>query len=79
MQRGLPNHSQRRRDIKFAFDYVFDQYATQQEVYERTTKHLINEVLSGFNCTCFAYGATGNGISWVRSVISLNSASNDFF
>jgi kinesin family protein 18/19 len=61
VQRGLPNHSQRRRDIKFAFDWVFDQYATQEEVYERTTKHLISEVLSGFNCTCFAYGATGAG------------------
>jgi hypothetical protein len=58
-QRGVPNHSQRCRDIKFAFDWVFDQDATQQEVYERTTKHLIDEVLSGFNCTCFAYGATG--------------------
>lgn len=57
--RGVPNHSNRRKDCKFAFDRVFDQYAPQHEIYEHTTKRLITDVLAGYNCTCFAYGATG--------------------
>jgi len=57
--RGVPNHSNRRKDCKFAFDRVFDQYAPQHEIYEHTTKRLIQDVLAGYNCTCFAYGATG--------------------
>lgn len=35
--------------------------ATQQEVYDRTTRDLIPGVLQGVNTTVFAYGATGAG------------------
>lgn len=31
----------------------------QEEVYEATTKTLINSVINGYNATVFAYGATG--------------------
>lgn len=54
----IPNSS-RSRDYKYAFDRVFDDTATQQEVFEETTKGLIDAVLNGFNATVFAYGATG--------------------
>jgi kinesin family protein 18/19 len=40
---------------------VLDPYASQYEVFQHTTKHLIGELLNGYNCTCFAYGATGAG------------------
>ncbi|KAG0044847.1 kinesin-like protein Klp5 [Gryganskiella cystojenkinii] len=49
------------KDMRFAFDRVFNQHAQQQEVFESTTKHLIDGVLEGYNGTLFAYGATGCG------------------
>lgn len=33
----------------------------QDEVYEKTTKSLVKDILVGFNATVFAYGATGSG------------------
>lgn len=33
----------------------------QDEVYEKTTKNLVKDILVGFNATVFAYGATGSG------------------
>mmetsp|Transcript_28371 Transcript_28371/g.34633 ORF Transcript_28371/g.34633 Transcript_28371/m.34633 type:complete len:339 (-) Transcript_28371:1932-2948(-) len=45
----------------FTFDKVFNDTSTQEEVYNTTTKPLIDEVLKGYNCTVFAYGQTGSG------------------
>lgn len=33
----------------------------QDEVYEKTAKSLVKDILVGFNATVFAYGATGSG------------------
>ncbi len=41
----------------FAFDQVYASNTTNQEVYEQTVLPMIDEVLQGFNCTVFAYGA----------------------
>ncbi|XP_077994316.1 kinesin-like protein KIF18A [Glandiceps talaboti] len=49
------------KDMRFAFDQVFDADVSQQEVYEKTTKSIIDGVLNGYNCSVFAYGATGAG------------------
>ncbi|KAH0613476.1 uncharacterized protein H6S33_005362 [Morchella sextelata] len=49
------------KDMRFGFDRVFDETATQDEVYEATTRSLLDSVLDGFNSTVFAYGATGCG------------------
>ncbi|CAN8101658.1 unnamed protein product [Discula destructiva] len=49
------------KDQVFAFDRVFDENATQTEVYEATTRSLLDSVLDGYNATVFAYGATGCG------------------
>jgi kinesin family protein 18/19 len=46
---------------QYAFDVVFDSKTTQEIVFEKTTKPLIDSVLEGFNATVFAYGATGAG------------------
>ena len=51
--------AKRSREKRFAFDYAFGPKSTQQQVYERTTKFLIDGVLDGYNATVFAYGATG--------------------
>ena len=45
----------------FGFDRVFDENATQGDVYEATTRNLLDSVLDGYNATVFAYGATGCG------------------
>lgn len=56
----VPN-GKRVKDQTFAFDRIFDQNATQGEVYESTTRSLLDNVMDGYNATVFAYGATGCG------------------
>lgn len=51
----------RARDLRFMFDRVFDRESSNQDVFEHTTKSIVEGVLGGFNCTVFAYGATGAG------------------
>lgn len=45
----------------FFFDYAFDEESSQEEVYQCTTKHLLEGILDGFNAIVLAYGATGSG------------------
>ncbi|EFX74314.1 hypothetical protein DAPPUDRAFT_129226 [Daphnia pulex] len=49
------------KDAHFAFDAVFAPESTNEEVFEGTTKAVVDAVLEGFNCSVFAYGATGAG------------------
>jgi kinesin family protein 18/19 len=49
------------KDQTFMFDRVFDENITQSDVYEATTRNLLDSVLDGYNATVFAYGATGCG------------------
>ena len=51
----------RSKDQTFGFDRVFDENTTQGDVYESTTRGLLDSVLDGYNATVFAYGATGCG------------------
>ncbi|BFF95829.1 kinesin-like protein KIN-7I [Drosophila madeirensis] len=43
------------------FDYVFDQTAHNQEVFDRMAKHIVHACMQGFNGTIFAYGQTSSG------------------
>ncbi|KAL5336019.1 kinesin-domain-containing protein [Aspergillus crustosus] len=45
----------------YKFDRVFSSAADQRTVYEDTVLPMVDEVLSGYNCTVFAYGQTGTG------------------
>lgn len=54
-------NSKKVKDQVFAFDRVFDENTTQSEIYEGTTRSLLDSVLDGYNATVFAYGATGCG------------------
>lgn len=47
--------------MDFVFDEVFRPGASQQDVYAKTAKDMVSEVLKGYNCTVFAYGQTGSG------------------
>ena len=48
-------------DKAFTFDSVFDQGASQQELFDAVGKPLCDHALAGYNTTIFAYGQTGAG------------------
>lgn len=39
------------KDLKFVFDQVFDDKSTQTDIFENTTKAVLDGVMNGFNCT----------------------------
>ncbi|XP_073745256.1 kinesin-like protein KIF18B isoform X3 [Callorhinus ursinus] len=49
------------RDLTFVFDRIFGEGATQQDVFQHTTHSVLDSFLQGYNCSVFAYGATGAG------------------
>ncbi|KTW26769.1 hypothetical protein T552_02770 [Pneumocystis carinii B80] len=60
-QKTLLSAGKRVKEMKYTFDRVFDENATQEMVYENTAKPLLDGILEGYNATVFAYGATGCG------------------
>lgn len=44
-------NKRQRKDLKFMFDAIFDDSSSQLEVFEHTTKNLIDGFLNGYNCT----------------------------
>ncbi|XP_055266402.1 kinesin-like protein KIF19 isoform X1 [Moschus berezovskii] len=56
-----PLRTHRSREKTFIFDVVFDQHASQEDVYLATTQQLVEGVISGYNATVFAYGPSGAG------------------
>lgn len=59
----LKNPKAGQSDVKknFTFDTVYDWNSKQRDLYEETFRDLVENVLSGFNGTIFAYGQTGTG------------------
>ena len=55
-----PNNT-RSKEQTMAFDFAFNKNENQFEIFNNTTKFLIDGVVNGFNATVFAYGATGAG------------------
>ncbi|XP_042310283.1 kinesin-like protein KIF27 isoform X2 [Sceloporus undulatus] len=49
------------KDRVFTFDFVFDKYSTQDEVYTTCIKPLVASLIEGYNATVFAYGQTSSG------------------
>ena len=43
------------------FDFAFSPLINQEQIFNCTTKFLIDKVINGFNATVFAYGVTGAG------------------
>lgn len=39
------------KDLKFVFDHVFSEDSTQSDIFENTTKGVLDGVMNGFNCT----------------------------
>lgn len=46
---------------RYIYDHVFNDEATQEIVYQKTTAALVKDVLNGLSAAVFAYGATGSG------------------
>ncbi|KAL2131886.1 hypothetical protein VTI74DRAFT_4471 [Chaetomium olivicolor] len=51
----------------YNFDHVFSQAADQGMIFEDVVKPVLDEMLSGYNCTIFAYGQTGTGKTYTMS------------
>lgn len=51
----------------YHFDKVFSPAADQGMVYDEVVKPMLGEMLSGYNCTIFAYGQTGTGKTYTMS------------
>lgn len=50
-----------KKKLSMEFDNVFDFEATNEQVFETCTKPIVLNVMDGFNCSVFVYGATGAG------------------
>ncbi|KAJ2024346.1 tubulin-dependent ATPase kip3, partial [Coemansia sp. S85] len=59
--------NKRHKDIRFVFDRVYGEESSQRDVYEGTTRGLLDSVMHGYNATVFAYGATGCGKTYTIS------------
>ena len=46
---------------------MFDQEASQEEVFDHVAGPVVNSCLDGFNGTIFAYGQTGSGKTYTMS------------
>ncbi|EQC42532.1 hypothetical protein, variant [Saprolegnia diclina VS20] len=49
------------KGTQFSFDRVFPPETTQDTIFEHIGAPVIDELLSGYNCTILAYGQTGSG------------------
>ena len=60
--------------MQYKFDTVYDETATQLDVFNCSVKKYIPKVLKGENVTVFAYGATGAGerVSYEQQMNHLN-------
>ena len=50
-RRGRDILRKKNKDIRFAFDYVFDTDASNRMLYENTTQGILDGVLDGYNCS----------------------------
>jgi hypothetical protein len=50
-RRGRDLNKRAKRDVRFAFDWVFDCDTKNADVYENTTKIILDGILDGYNCS----------------------------
>ncbi|XP_041695950.1 kinesin-like protein KIF14 [Coregonus clupeaformis] len=70
-QETLVQHPDTKQSYSFAYDFSFCSvdksdpgFASQQTVYEKLAKPLLEKAFEGFNTCLFAYGQTGSGKSY---------------
>ncbi|KAF7190770.1 Kinesin-like protein [Pseudocercospora fuligena] len=57
----IPNAKTDAELYSFQFNSVYDQHATQQDIFENEVSPTIKHLFKGFDVTLFAYGVTGTG------------------
>ena len=59
----IPGHPQVviGEDKAFTYDYVFETYSKQEDLYNKTVIPLVEGFFKGYNATVLAYGQTGSG------------------
>ncbi|KAG5887410.1 hypothetical protein JTB14_024609 [Gonioctena quinquepunctata] len=60
-QKGRDFLKKSHKHMQFIFDKVFSESNTTEEVFKDSTYSLIDSLMDGYNCSVFAYGATGAG------------------
>lgn len=60
-QRGRDLLRRANKNMQFLFDKVFDFETCNKDVFKNSTYDLITSLMDGYNCSVFAYGATGAG------------------
>ncbi|CAL7948925.1 unnamed protein product [Xylocopa violacea] len=58
---------------KFKFDNVFGPSSRQVDIYNIVVGSLMEQILSGYNCTVLAYGQTGTGKTFTMEGINTDS------
>lgn len=71
-QKGRDLLKKAHRNMRFNFDRVFHQEEDNEEVFDHSTKALIETLMDGCNCSVFVYGATGAGKT--HTMLGNNSA-----
>jgi len=51
-------------DNTFTFDRIFQPDSEQQDVFDTTTRPILEDMFGGYYATVFAYGQTGSGKTW---------------
>lgn len=54
---------------RFQFDFAFGAAASNEEVYEKIGRPIIDDVISGNNGAIIAYGQTGTGKSYTMGIL----------
>ncbi|KAI5270603.1 kinesin-domain-containing protein [Aureobasidium subglaciale] len=57
----IPNPKNEAEAFSFQFNSVYDQLATQQQVFDNEIAPTVKHLFKGFDVTIFAYGVTGTG------------------
>lgn len=61
VQKGRDLLKKQNKELNFIFDRVFGIESTNEDIFQGSTRDLILNLLDGYNCSVFAYGATGAG------------------
>jgi DNA replication protein DnaC len=65
---SLPNPRNNSEFVKYTFDAVFNQNASQQDIWD-SNKTVIDQAIAGKNITIFAYGQTSSGKTFTMSAL----------
>lgn len=58
---GILHNNSSAGNLRFEFNKVLDETASQEAVFDTVARSRIDGVLEGINSTIFAYGQTGSG------------------